>query len=204
MIVTIMLRSRRALVAFFPVAVALACGGPPPGTPARPSHAVAAHGSELSDSDFAGAVRDLLLTAPGSSDRPARLRPVVTLLLGRAAAHFADDRARVRAQAEVAGAMLLIRTGELPDDLGPNARTAFDGAARGRASVGDDGRALAYYALLSRVGTPADRTSAAEHLGAVAAWSSPVAAERLTVEGASRLQQQAMIRRLYEPTPGAL
>ena len=108
--------SRIALVALSVSALA-ACGG------AHGAHRPASNVERstqptivVSEDGFAGAVRDLLLTEPGTNERSVRLAGVEARQMARAAGRF-RARANDRGIDAVAGGLALLRPGELKPEV---------------------------------------------------------------------------------------
>ena len=182
----------------------VACGGPN-GRYGRPVHnpeRVTVASPEVSDDAFAGAVRDLLASEPNSKERALRLQGVVARQLARAAARF-RAKEQERAIASVAGAMYLVRAGELTTSmLGPSGYDAFKSAAVELAKKGDEGRARAVYEILHRMAPPAEKADIKAHLDAIAAWTRDTAGNG-PMQVAGALESAAVTRHLLEPSKEA-
>ena len=163
-----------------------------------------APGVTVSDDAFAGAVRDLLLTDPGSKERSARLAGVEARQMIRANERF-KAHAPERGLAAVTGGLYLLRTRELtPGLLGPAAKDSLTAAVRELANKGDEGRARALYEILFHIAPDAERKDIQTHLDALNAWTRDTLAKGGPVESAGNLEQVAVSRRLLEPSEAAL
>ena len=105
------------LLMFAPLSVS-ACG-PGRGRYGRPAHnaeRATVAGTEVSDEAFAGAVRNLLASEPNSRERQLRLQGVVGRQMVRVAARF-KSKDRDRAVSSLQGAMYLVHSGELKNEM---------------------------------------------------------------------------------------
>src|SRR3954468_22279716 len=105
----------RRLACLALLAFSIAACGSSRGRFGRPVHAAeraTVAGTEVSDDAFAGAVRDLLASEPGSRERQLRLQGVIGRQMTRIAERF-RSKDRDRALSSFAGAMYLIHAGEL-------------------------------------------------------------------------------------------
>src|SRR5882724_8711728 len=137
-------------------ALLVGCGAGSEG--ARSPHGERATAADLAVTDdaFAGAVRDLLETKPGSQERNMRLAGVEARQMARAASRF-RSHASSRGIAALTGGLYLVRTGELNSGiLGPEGKEAFGFAAKEFAARGDEGRAQALYNLLLHISPEAE------------------------------------------------
>ncbi len=193
-----------SVVAVLALAVA-ACGGTPSPV-ARPVHSperVTPPSAQVSDDAFAGAVRDLVASEPGSQERQARLAGVVSRQMTRAASRFAR-RSNERALATLTGGLALVRPGELkPDVLGPNAAVALRSAAIELSKKGDEGRARAIYEIIARTAPPPESAAARGHLDAISAWVRDTSGST-AIQAAGGQARAAVDRALLEPSPEAL
>jgi len=190
-----------SVLAFMQLACAAAPKGPPRVAQAEratpPSAAV-------SDDGFAAAVRDLLLSDPGSSERAARLTAIETRQMARAATRFKSHSGE-RGLATVTGALYLIHTGEPVQGVrGPAAVEALASASRELALRGDEGRSVAVYDLLLDGLPQAQRPPIAAHLRAIADWTRDAVVGEGAVAAAGTRERVAVRRRLLEPSPAAL
>jgi tetratricopeptide (TPR) repeat protein len=189
-----------AFVALSTAGCAVRSAGKPVAGPDRASPPT----PEVSDDAFAAAVHDLLLSAPGSTERAVRLGAVEARQMTRASQRF-RAHAPERGLAAVTGALYLVRVGEpVQGMLGPDAPDALGAASHELALHGDEGRARAIYDLLLRVGPEASRASATEHLRALDAWTAAAVAEQGSVAAEGTLERIAVRRRLLEPSEAAL
>ncbi len=179
------------------------CGGGLAATGGARGERVTVASAAVSDDAFAGAVRDLLRTEPGSAERAARLTGVEQRQMARAASRF-REHAPDRGLAAVTGALYLMRVGELrADTLGPSAHDALVPAAREVASHGDAGRARAFYEILLRLSPGPEQKDVQAHLDAIGAWLRDVVAHEGPVEAAGEHQRAAVSRALLEPSAAA-
>jgi tetratricopeptide (TPR) repeat protein len=200
------------------LALALACvpfaGGCGPGGGGRignfPSEGRTAPTVEVSDDAFAGAVRDLLTSAPRSPERQTRLQGVLARQMHRADALFRKSSSE-RGLAAVKGALYLARMGDLgPSTLGPKGVPALQAAVRSLSQRGDEGRSRALYEILLRIAPPAQRADVQGHLSALAAWTKDGRAldvesgAAMGMDASSEAQRVALARALLEPSKDAL
>ncbi len=181
---------------------AAACGGARGkfGQPVHHAERATVAGSEVSDEAFAGAVRDLLASEPGSRERALRLQGVIARQMTHVAVRF-KARDRERALASLTGAMYLVHAGELtPEVLGPNGPDALRAASEELARKGDEGRARAVYEMLMRVSaSPQDKADIKSHLDAISAWTKDTAGGG-PMQTAGGLEAAAVTRHLLEPS----
>ncbi len=179
---------------------AAACGsGRGPATPVHSTERATEAGAEVSEDAFAGAVRDLLASPPGSRERQLRLQGVVARQMSRAASRF-KTKDGDRALASIAGALYLVHAGELTSDvLGPDGASALRAASAEYAKRGDEGRARAMYEMLLRIAPPAEQADIKAHLDAIAAWVRDTGGEH-PVQIAGARESAAVTRHLLEPS----
>ncbi len=161
--------------------------------------------AEVTDEGFATALRELILSAPGSPERAARLAAIETRQLARAARRF-KSRSVERGLAAVTGALYLMHAGDSTQGglRGPAAIEALEAASRELALRGDEGRSLAVYGLLLSAAAPADRPAIAAHLHAIDDWTRDSVADDGVVAAAGAQERIAVHRRLLDPSPAAL
>jgi tetratricopeptide (TPR) repeat protein len=158
----------------------------------------------VSDDGFAAAVRDLLLSDPGSAERAARLAALESRQMARAAARFKAHSGE-RGLAAVTGALYLVRAGDSTQGLrGLAAVEALGAASRELASRGDEGRSVAVYDLLFQALAQAQRPAIAAHLHAIEDWTRDAMAGGGVVASAGAQERVAVRRWLFEPSPVAL
>jgi tetratricopeptide (TPR) repeat protein len=158
----------------------------------------------VSDDGFAAAVRDLLVSPPGTAERAMRLGAVEGRQMARADQRF-KARAPERGLAAVSGGLYLVHAGEVVQGtFGHDGGDAIKAAARELALRGDEGRARALYNLSAMIGTPADRAEAIYHLGAIDVWMREAFGSGGDVENAGAMERVAVHRWLLEPTDAAL
>ncbi len=158
----------------------------------------------VSDDAFASAVRDLLLSEPGSAERQMRLGAIESRQMTRAAEHFRARQAD-RGLAAVTGALYLLRVGEASDGVfGPQGSEALEAASRELALKGDEGRARAVYDMLLRVAPAGERRDIVSHLGALDRWTKDAVATGGPLEALGGLEHVAVHRRVLEPSTDAL
>jgi tetratricopeptide (TPR) repeat protein len=197
-------------LAFAAASTALvACGGTTEGAPVHhPESALPPSGPvvRISDAEFAGAVHDLLVAAPGSTDRARLLAGVEGRQMDRAAERFRSHESG-RGLVAVIGGLYLLRTGELDrGTLGPSSRDALREAVRELALHGDEGRARALYDILLRLGpTPPDQATAdiQAHLDAIASWTHDELKAGPAMIANGSVESASVARSLLEPTPSA-
>ncbi|HEV3193897.1 MAG TPA: hypothetical protein VGY54_25505, partial [Polyangiaceae bacterium] len=172
------------------------------GRPLAPGERATSPAAEVSDEAFAAALHDLLLSAPGSSERATRLNAVEARQMARAAQRFKSHVGQ-RGVAAVTGALYLVHVGEPMDKgLGPHGVEALAAAARELSIRGDEGRARAIYDLLV-VAAP-EREEVRSHLQALDAWMKSAVPTGGIVAAAGALERVAVRRRLLEPSTPAL
>jgi cellulose synthase operon protein C len=180
------------------------CGARVAKAPTFATERAAPPSAEVSDDAFAVAVRDLLLSAPGTSERAVRLTAVEGRQMARAVARF-NTRAVDRALAAVTGGLYLLRAGDsVPGLLGGNGWAALDSAVKELALRGDEGRSRAIYDLLLRLAPAEKRADVLGHLDALDEWTRTAVVEGGTVASAGALERVAVHRRLLEPTEAAV
>ncbi len=170
-----------------------------PSRPPRTPDTLALASEPVTDARFPKAVRELLLSEPGSSERKARLAGVLARQMTRAAARF-DERNPDAGTQAVRGALTLVRTGELTEGaLGPDGAKALRGAALELSRRGDDGRARAIYEMLTKVLPENERAEPREHLEAVKSWTQATATGS-AMQSSGALETAAVARRMLEPS----
>jgi tetratricopeptide (TPR) repeat protein len=153
----------------------------------------------VSDEQFPSAVRDLLASEPASRERQQRLTGVVARQMSRVATRF-KAKNRDNALSSFAGAMYLLRAGELTNEmLGPSGDAALRAASDEFARKGDEGRARATYEMLMRVAPPTEKADIKGHLDAIAAWTRDTGGGG-TMQTAGALESAAVTRFLLEPS----
>jgi hypothetical protein len=159
-------------------------------------------GTEVSDDAFAGAVRDLLASEPNSRERQLRLQGVVGRQMVRVAARF-KSKDRERAVSSLQGAMYLVHSGELKNEmLGSSGLEALQSASDEFARRGDEGRARASYEMLMRISAPKEKAEIKAHLDAISAWTRDTAGGGV-MQTAGALEAAAVTRHLLEPSQEA-
>jgi tetratricopeptide (TPR) repeat protein len=193
---------RRALPVLLALSLAAAACGPSRGRIGKPVHAAergTQAGVEVSDEAFAIAVRDLMASEPGSKERQLRLQGVVARQMIRVSGRF-KAKNRERAVSSLAGAMYLVRAGELtPEMLGTSGYDALRNASEDFAKKGDEGRARATYEMLARIAPDKEKADIKAHLAAIAAWTRDTAGGG-AVQTAGALEGAAVTRHLLEPS----
>ncbi|HEX3772527.1 MAG TPA: hypothetical protein VHV30_16730 [Polyangiaceae bacterium] len=155
----------------------------------------------VSDEDFAGAVHDLLLSAPGTNERLLRLGAVEGRQMVRADARFRAHQAD-RGLAAVSGGLYLLHTREAYQGIfGPSGPDAIKAAAHEMASRGDEGRAKALYDLALQLGPDPDIQA---HLVALDGWLKDAVSTGGEVENAGAMERVAVRRRMLEASDAAL
>ncbi len=194
----------RRLACFISVALSLsACGpGRDVGRPLHSGERATAASTEVSDEAFAGAVRDLLASEPNSRERQLRLQGVVGRQITRVAMRFKSKDPDLAATS-LAGAMVLVRAGELTNPmLGSRAYEALRAASNEFSKRGDEGRARASYELLLRVAPSGEKADIKAHLDAIHAWTRDTAGGGV-MQTAGALEAAAVQRHLLEPSKEA-
>ncbi len=153
----------------------------------------------VSDDQFPSAVRDLLASEPQTQERQQRLTGIVARQLARVADRF-KAKDRENAVSSLAGAMYLVRAGELTREmLGPSGYEALKDASEEFARKGDDGRARASYEMLLRVAPAPEAADIKAHLDAISAWTRETGGEGV-MQAAGSTEAAAVTRLLLEPT----
>lgn len=192
----------------FTAGLATACGsvgcGVRAAAPAQGAERVSPVQAQVNDDGFASAVRDALLSVPGSPEHSVRLGAVEARQMARAARRF-DSHSPQRGLAAVTGALYLARTGDpIPGSFGPSAVVALDAAAKEFAARGDEGRSRATYDLLLQVAPEIEKSDIRSHLRALDEWTHAAVAEGGPIASAGALERVAVRRRLLEPTEAAV
>ena len=199
------MRRLACLVSVSLVALSIAACGPARGRYGQPVHTAeraTVAGTEVSDEAFAGAVRDLLASEPNSRERHLRLQGVVGRQMARVAARF-KSKERERAVSSFAGAMVLVHSGELTNEmLGSHGYEALRAASDEFSKRGDEGRARASYEMLMRVAPAKEKADIRAHLDAILAWTHDTAGGGV-MQTAGALEAAAVQRHLLEPSKEA-
>ena len=193
---------RFALPVLLALSLAAAACGPGRGRYGQPvHHAERATRADVAVDDdlFPSAVRDLLASEPQSKERQQRLTGVVARQMSRVSNRF-KAKNRENAVSSFAGAMYLVRAGELTTEmLGPNGYDALKGASDEFAKRGDEGRARASYEMLMRVAPAKEKADIKAHLDAISAWTRDTAGGG-AMQTAGALEAAAVTRLLLEPS----
>jgi tetratricopeptide (TPR) repeat protein len=183
---------------------ALACGPSRGrfGTPVHHAERATVAGTEVNEDAFAAAVRDLLASEPNSRERQIRLQGVIGRQMTRVATRF-KAKERERAVSSLQGAMYLVHSGELTNEmLGPSGYEALRTASDEFAKRGDEGRARATYEMLTRVAPAPEKSEIKAHLDAINAWTRDTAGGG-AMQTAGALEAAAVTRHLLEPSQEA-
>ena len=193
---------RFALPVLLALSLAAAACGPGRGRYGQPAHhaeRVTRADVAVDDDQFPSAVRDLLASEPQSKERQQRLTGVVARQMSRVSSRF-KAKNRENAVSSFAGAMFLVRAGELTTEmLGPNGYDALRSASDEFAKRGDEGRARAAYEMLMRVAPPKEKADIKAHLDAISAWTRDTAGNG-SMQTAGALEAAAVTRLLLEPS----
>jgi len=193
---------RFALPILLALSVAAVACGPGRGRFGHPAHhaeRATVAGVAVSDEAFPQAVRDLLASEPQSRERKLRLEGVVARQITRVSKRF-KAKSRENAVSSLAGAMYLVRAGELTNEmLGPDGYDALRSASEEFAKKGDEGRARASYEMLMRVTPPKEKADIKAHLDAIAAWTRDTGGNGV-MQTAGALEAAAVTRLLLEPS----
>lgn len=169
------------------------------GNPAHHAERATRPDVAVSEEQFPSAVRDLLASEPASRERQLRLAGVVARQMTRVNARF-KAKNRENAISSLAGAMYLVRAGELTTEmLGPNGYDALRTASEEFAKRGDEGRARATYEMLMRVAPAQEKGDIKGHLDAIAAWTRDTGGNGV-MQTAGSLEAAAITRLLLEPS----
>ncbi|HEY6077560.1 MAG TPA: hypothetical protein VIW29_02080 [Polyangiaceae bacterium] len=143
-------------------------GGASAGAPKHPNDQGASiKGASVDERTFGSATYKLLLAPPASNERTSLLIGVTRQQLKRAHERFDAGNPSAGLSA-VSGALLLGRAGELRPEMLERSQDALNAAATEVARVGNDGRALALYAmLLPRLPEGKLRSDVQAHLTAI-------------------------------------
>jgi len=180
--------------------------GKPPKSPAATGESPSALPPvELSDQQFAAAVRRLMREDTPSPERSALLAGAIARQMSHAAVHFARGDAD-RGSAAVTGALYLLRIGEGRADMfGPDGDRALAGAIRKFSARGDEGRSLALMLMRASLlpAGSAERRELDQHLDALQRWMKDThTGGEMTTRAAD--MHAAVARALVEPTEDAL
>lgn len=157
----------RALL--FSVLLAIGCGAAP--TPPLKFADGALTPAGLSEDKFGVAMEALLTTEPKSVERARILEAVLQRHFARAGYHFRTHRTDA-ALVKMAGAVAVLRTGELRETLlGAEGYETLKAASREYSKQGDEGRAEATFSILGKVGPEPERADARSHLDAISKWN---------------------------------
>ncbi|MGH7328659.1 MAG: hypothetical protein ACREJX_09950, partial [Polyangiaceae bacterium] len=156
----------------------------------------------VSEDAFPSALRDLLLSAPGSKEERTRLKGVEERQMLRAADAF-RKHAVDRGLGAVRGGLYLARAGQADGLLTQNARGALVPAVKELSQRGDEGSATALYNLWRSIATPAERKEIDGHLDALHAWMRGTAQDLSKTEKAGALENAAVARAMLEPSDEA-
>lgn len=183
--------------------MSVGCGGPsgrPPASAVELSHVQIVH-RELTDEQFDAELSELLVHGAPTAKRLNTLVAVVRRQLQRAGEFFDQgyERAGLRA---VEGALLLVRVGELRQEMFTGAEKTLLQAAAVVSRRGDEGRATALYSLADAQLSPTDPKAkqVASHLDAIHQWQKATQ-NPATAIGSGDLSLAAMKRVLMQPTP---
>jgi tetratricopeptide (TPR) repeat protein len=183
---------------------ATACGSGRPrfGQPVHHAERVTKPDVAVGDDQFPQALRDLLASEPMSRERSQRLTGVVARQMTRVAERF-KAKNRENAAVSLAGAMYLVRAGELTNEmLGAQGYEALRGASEEFAKKGDESRARASYELLYRIAPTQEKPDIKGHLDAISAWTRDTGGSG-PVQSAGALESAAVARHLLEPSAEA-
>ena len=178
-----------------------ACGSARPryGQPVHTAERVTKADVAVTDDQFPQAVRDLLASEPLSRERQQRLTGVVARQMSRVASRF-QAKERDNAVSSLAGAMYLVRAGELTNEmLGAQGYDALKSASDEFAKRGDEGRARAVYELLARIAPAAEKNEIKNHLDAIKEWTKDTGGTG-PMQTAGALESAAVTRLLLEPS----
>jgi tetratricopeptide (TPR) repeat protein len=173
-------------------------GAKPPVSPHGPVNVVS-----IDDAQFAPSAYQVLLTGEQTPDRAGLLAGVVRRQMARAAQRF-DSGQKTAGLSALAGALYLLRVGELTPEMLSGSAPALRAGAAEVARTGNEGRAEALYSMLRTV-LPAgkERDDVEAHLKALTRWSSASSVAG-PMQAAGSLQRSATDRALFDPTPQAL
>lgn len=190
------------LLALSLAATACGTGRPRFGQPVHHAERITKPDVAVGEDQFPQALRDLLASEPMSKERAQRLTGVVARQMTRVSDRFRAKN-RDNATASLAGAMYLVRAGELTNEmLGQQGYDALRSASEEFAKKGDESRARATYELLYRIAPPPEKTEIKGHLDAIAAWTRDTSGSG-PVQSAGALESAAVTRHLLEPSAEA-
>lgn len=196
---------KRAPSLLLALSLAAAACGPGRGRWGHPAHhaeRVTRADVAVTDEQLPSAVRDLLASEPQSRERQLRLAGVVARQMTRVSSRFRAKDAEY-ALSSLAGAMYLVRAGELTNEmLGPSGYDALQRASDELARRGDEGRARAAYEMLLRVAPEKDKPDLKAHLDAIDAWTRDTGGGG-AMQIAGALEAVAVTRLLLEPSIAA-
>jgi tetratricopeptide (TPR) repeat protein len=196
-------------LAVAPMLVA-ACGPASNGHTHVPNEGRTTASVEVSEDQFASAVRDLLSSAPSTAERQTRLEGVLARQMDRAHALF-RKKSSDRGLNAVKGGLYLARAGDLQvSTLGPHGSEALESAVKEVAQRGDEGRSRALYEVLLRIAPQAKKADVQGHLDALSSWTKDGQAVSVEsgagagMDAPSEAQRVALTRALFEPSAAAL
>jgi len=179
-----------------------ACGGEAVQAPAKHPETVVTAGG-ITDAQFAEAVHDLLLAAPGSPERARLLSAVLGKQMERAVARYRSHHAG-RGLAAVVGGLYLVHAGELTTGaLGPTGKEALREATRELAVHGDEGRARALYDVSLHLANDESKSEIQQHLDALAAWTRDELKAGPGTIATGAIESASVARSLLEPSQAA-
>ena len=186
------------------------CGPSSHGTSHLPTEGRTTATVEVSEDQFASAVRDLLSSAPSTAERQTRLEGVLARQMDRAHTLF-RKKSSERGLTAVKGALYLARAGDLQTTtLGPHGSEALESAVKEIAQRGDEGRSRALYEVLLRIAPQQKKADVQSHLEALASWTKDGQAVNVEsgagagMDAPSEAQRVALTRALLEPSAAAL
>ncbi len=186
-------------------AVAGCAGAPSTRRPGSSAHSEAAPlvATPVSAESFGQATYRLLLSGENTRERASLLVGVTRHQLLRARSRFSAGSAEA-GLAALSGAFLLGRAGEFRRDMLEGGESALDDAATEVARVGNDGRALALYAmLLPRLSDGPLRTDVRAHLDAIEKFRHETKSSG-AVTVASAASRAALGRAMLDTSPEAM
>jgi tetratricopeptide (TPR) repeat protein len=157
----------------------------------------------VSDTEFATQTVQVLVSGQNRAERVNLLAGVVQRQLARAASRF-DTGGAAAGLPAITGALYLLRSGELHPEMLRGGEKALSAAADETARLGNEGRSVAGYRMLSLLlGPGPERRLVEDHLAALAQWTRTLESAGV-MRGLGARQRTTAERSLFEPSLEAL
>jgi cellulose synthase operon protein C len=157
----------------------------------------------VDDAAFGRSAYQVLVTGAPSQQRMDLLAGVVRRQLVRAGRRFESGQSEAGLSA-LTGAFYLMRAGEFRTEMLQGGAPALEAGAAEVSRVGNSGKAMALYGMLTSVLPPGQkRQDVQEHLNALARWTGATRS-RGPMQSAGTAQRAATQRALFDATPPAI